>query len=41
MFTILLGLKSYFIEERDKIHFMWRQNVEPLVVVVGREIKGM
>lgn len=41
MFTILLGLKDYFMEERDKICFMCRQNVELLVVVLGKEIEGI
>lgn len=41
MFTILLALKGYHMEERDKICFMCCQNVVPLVGVVGREIKGI
>ena len=37
--SILLPLKGYHMEERDKILFMYLQNVVPLVLVAGREIK--
>lgn len=39
--SILLPLKGYHMEERDKILFMYLQNVVPLVLVAGREIKGI
>ena len=41
VFTILLALNGYHMEERDKIPFMYLQNVVPLVGVVGRGIKGV
>lgn len=39
--SILLPLKDYHMEERDKILFMYLQNVVPLVLVAGREVKGI